>query len=142
MMQWPGGWEVALDEFPVEAVYSLKVVNEDGTKTAIDLTNMILRKSSGILRLVNDYPARGDLVEIEAKCGYRPPTNSDLGHREDWSNLQRCCHRILQILFQDYRHQLGRSLEVQMRDQIVRFADMSLPKDVKQALDPYMREDL
>lgn len=139
---WPGGPEVALDEFPVSAVYSVKIVNEDGTRTACDLTNAILRKDSGILRLVNDRPSKGDTVEIECKAGYRPPTVSDLGHREDWSNLQRCCHRIAQILFQDYRSQLGRSLEVQLRDQIVRFADMSMPKDVAQMLAAYVREDV
>lgn len=142
VIEWPGGRKVSVPEFPVEAVYSVKAVERDGTRTAMDMTNAIVRKQSGILELVNDYPARGQVVEIECRAGYRPPTNTERGHREDWSNLSRCCHRIAQILFQDYRTQLGRTMEVQIRDQIVRFADMRLPKDVEQMLAPYMREDV
>lgn len=141
-LEWPGGRKVSVPEWPVEAVYSVKIVERDGTRTAMDVTNAILRKQSGVLELVNDYPARGQIVEIECRAGYRPQTNTERGHREDWSNLSRCCHRIAQILFQDYRTQLGRTMEVQIRDQIVRFADMRLPKDVEQILGPYLREDV
>lgn len=142
LMEWPGGAEAALPEFPCEAVYSLKVVERDGTKTAIDLTNVMLRKASGIVRLMSEWPAKGQWVEIEAKCGYRPPTSTDRGHAQDWNNLSRICHRIVQVLFQDYRHQIGRSLEVQIRDQIVRFADLSMPKDITGALAPFVREEV
>lgn len=143
VQQWPeAGPQIALDQFPVEAVYSLNAIESDGTKTAIDLTGAMLRKSSGILVLANERPARGQWVEIEAKAGYREPSGADRGHAEEWRNLRRICHRIAQILFQDYRHELGRSLEVQIRDQLVRFSDLSLPKDVIAALGPFMREEV
>lgn len=149
VQRWPMGIvprgsasEVSIDEFPVDAVYSINALETDGTKTAIDLTNMILRKGPGIVRLMNDLPAQGQFVEIECKAGYRPGTAIDRGQADDWRELRRICHRITQVLFQDYRHQLGRSLEVQIQSQIIRFADMSLPKDVIEDLAFYMREDV
>lgn len=142
VQRWPGGSAATLDQFPVEAVYSLKVIGSDGTKTAIDITGYWLEKAAGILHLAGERPAKGETIELEYKAGYRPTTATDRGHGEEWRSLRRICHRITQLLYQDYRHQLGRSLEVQIRDQIVRFSDLSLPKDVEQALDDFKRMDV
>jgi len=137
-----GGREILLPEYPVSEVKAVTVLYTDGTTRALSLTNARLRPREGIYIMGDEFPAQGDLIRVEFRAGYRAPTVSDRAHEQAWRRLEHLCLRCVQVLWQDYRHEIGRSVEVNMRDQLLRFTSLKLPEDIRDGLAEFAREEM
>jgi len=128
-----GGEQVLLPQFPATTVYSLKVLGSSGDLTTIDLANAILDEAAGILQLTSGSIARDDWCQAEFKAGMRPPSNTDIGH-DEFSRVQQIAHRLVQVLFSDYKHLLGRTIEVNIGNHAIRFLNLKFPEDIREGL--------
>lgn len=137
-----GGRAVLLPEWPASEVKSVTVLYTDGTTRALSLTNSRLRPMNGILLMGDEWPANRDLIRVELRAGYRRPSLSDRAHEQAWNRLEHLCLRCVQVLWQDYRHEIGRSVEVNMRDQLLRFTSLKLPEDIRDGLAEFAREEV
>lgn len=137
-----GGRQLLLPEYPVSEVKAVTVLYTDGTTRALSLANARLRPQTGIYIMGDEYPATGEYIRVEFRAGYRAPTVSDRAHEQPWRRLEHLCLRCVQVLWQDYRHEIGRSVEVNLRDQLLRFTSLKLPEDIRDGLFEFAREEM
>lgn len=135
-----GTRDIVLPERPVTAVYGARHVAEDGTETAIDITDArIVHAEIGIYRLARDrFPKGEGNIEIDCRCGYRAPTGLDRGHPE-YLALQGIVHRLAQCYFQDQKAAVGRVVDKALSTATFRFADFDVPDDILRDIAPFRR---
>jgi hypothetical protein len=137
-----GGRKIMLLEYPVAEVLSVETVGLDGQVTPLSLTNSLLRRKSGVLIMADEIPGRGDMLRVAFRAGYRRPTLQDREHEQEWKRLEHLCLRCVQVFWQDYRHEIGRSVELNMREQLLRFTSLKLPEDIRDGIASFAREEL
>jgi hypothetical protein len=135
-----GGNVAYLPERPVVEVYTAKWLDADGVKTALTLTGARLDKGTGRYLLPNDtFPKGKRNIEVECKAGVVPPTATDRGHWREWETLQALCLRGVQVAWQDYMQQVGRTGDVNVVQATQHIQSFKLPDDVREGLDRYAR---
>jgi hypothetical protein len=135
-----GGGEYMLLEHPVEEVYAMNRLEHDGSKVALDLSQVRLDKAAGVLEIYSDGAGAGEWIEAECRAGYRPRTETDMGHDEAWFRLEQLALRCVQVLFQDHKQLLGRTTEMNLGAQSLRMFSLKLPEDVREGLAEFERE--
>ena len=131
---------IYLPERPVDEVFAARAIASDGTETDIDVTGCRLDQETGLLMLTSgDFFPRGDAnIEVECRAGYQAPSSTAAGHPE-WPQLQWVCHRLAQCFFQDWKNALGRVADKSLGNATFRFVDFDPPKDITNALQPFVR---
>src|SRR3990172_5803729 len=136
------GIDLLLPESPVSAIYTVRVLEADGAKTDVSIAKALLDQEAGILTLVDDAVRRDAWLEIEMKAGYRKPSSVDIGHAREWARLEHLSMRIVECLFQEHKHQLGRSIDAKSGDGALRFLSLDLPADVLDGVREFEREQI
>lgn len=129
--------ELTMGQAPITEVVSVKSLDDDGTRSAIDITGYRTRGTMGIsvLLLPNGVLPLGQMnVEVECVAGY-----SGLRHQSELDALQHACHRMVQVMWQDYEQAIGRGSDVTVQGFGVNFIDSAMPKDVADIVDRFRR---
>jgi hypothetical protein len=129
---------VTLPEWPVTS-FAGAWYAEAQNDTSLVLTRLndavYQLEPGGIVRLLRDvFPHGTNNIRVAATCGYLAGT-----HDAELYELEHACLRVVQVLWQDYRNQVGRAESVSGGGQSLSFASGDIPPDVKMMLEPYMR---
>lgn len=128
---------VTLPEWPVTAFAGAWYAASDGAALVLTrLSDAVYQlEPGGILRLLSDnFPTGINNIRVAATCGYVAGA-----HDAELYELEHACLRVTQVLWQDWRNQVGRATAVSGGGQSLSFSDGDLPPDVKQILEPYAR---
>jgi hypothetical protein len=134
------GRHLQIPEFPLSAVYSIKWLGETGVASALDVTSLRIEAETGRIYLLSDVLPVGFMnLEVECQAGYRPPSSTDLGHREEWDDLEGLCLRLADVVFHDYSEVIGRATSRAIGGASSSFKDFALPADICSGLSRYVR---
>ena len=139
-----GSSAIWIPEAPVHEVYSAKVIESDGTKTALDLdaARIVPESSPGYGKLIlmsDEFPEGDRNIEIECLAGYRAPSTTEVGDWEPWNDLEQACLRLCQVWFQDFANAVGRGGQIDLNVMRQTSSSLAMPRDIKEALAPYRR---
>lgn len=129
-------------EYPLDEdnLWALYWVDEDGVRWASDLTAMQIDEPTGRVSLKRELGGlKSGRYEFECRAGYEQPSETALGHPEDWEALSAIQLRVAEVLFLDDSHLRGRSSTIGIGNVSLSAADMQMPADIEAALLPYRR---
>jgi len=129
-------------EHPLNAVYSLKYVSDlaTGALTALDTTAAVIVRETGYIILRNDsFPRGRGTVQLECSVGYIPPSSTARGDWMEWPILEHACKRVVQVMFQQYKHAMGAKTRIEAPGGTFEVQDFKMPEDVAEALLPFRR---
>ena len=137
-----GTCELYAPERPLHEVYAIKRLDSFGFVTALDLTDMRIDAETGLIVLPGDYFPKGSLnIELHCCAGYRPPSEvaGDSGDWEQFQDLEMLALRAIQVGFQDFMQQAGRSGDITVLQATQRIQSFRLPDDIRQGLASFRR---
>lgn len=137
-----GCGDLWLPEYPVHEVYSIKHLDALGMPVALVLDGIRIQADTGHVILPNDSVPKGELnVEVECLAGYRAPNEvrGDPGDWEAWSELEMLAWRAIQVAFQDFMQQVGRTGDINVLQATQHVTSFTMPADIREGLRPFTR---
>lgn len=135
-----GDPRILVSEWPVTALYAVRQTYSDGTTLALDTRGYRIDPTTAgqIILPFAALPTGRAILEVDYRAGYKPPSTSDVGHRE-WYELERIARRLLQINFRDDTQSRGRATDVALGGRTSSAQNWDMPTDIRQALAVFAR---
>jgi hypothetical protein len=129
---------IYLPNRPIVEIYSIGSLDADGAVSALNITGARLDKATGRYELTNDrFPKGWRNIQVEYKAGVVIPSATERGHWREWEALQALCLRGVQVAWQDYMGQAGRSGDVDLVKASQHIVGFELPADIRDGLNQY-----
>ena len=127
-------------EWPLVELFAAYVVDSNGTRTALNITDARIHRASGRIELPNDvFPAGEMNIELECRAGYEQPSTTRRGDWTDWSALERICLRAAEVFFTDDLNARGRMSDINVGGMSARVQEFAMPDDIESAIQRYVR---
>lgn len=124
-------------EFPVLSFQKAYSLDSDGTETLLDTTGIRRTTPPNAGRLFlpgGTWPEGDDNIRLELYAGFDVTLTA-----EDFSLLKWGQLRIIQVLFQDQKNQVGRGVVQTLGNQSISMTPEEMPKDIRDLIKSYRR---